>query len=105
MAITQFVSDDIQKELVKTGATPPLQNIDYINLLGSGIPQLANKNVKALIPPRYGEMNLKDQYYIAARAALISAFDKAVAGKTDVNTALREAEEAANKQIAQLKSK
>jgi multiple sugar transport system substrate-binding protein len=104
-AITQFVSDDIQRELVTTGATPPLQNVDYINQLGSGIPELKGKNVKALVPPRYGEMNLKDQYYIAARAALISAFDKVVSGQKDVNTALREAEEAANKQIAELKSK
>lgn len=103
MAITQFVSDDIQKELVKTGATPPLQNIDYINLLGSGIPQLANKNVKALIPPHYGEMNLKNQFYIAARAALISEFDKVIAGQKDVNTALREAEGTANRQIEELK--
>ncbi|WP_158606878.1 ABC transporter substrate-binding protein [Paenibacillus ginsengarvi] len=104
-AITQFVSDDIQRELVTTGVTPPLQNVDYISQLGSAIPELKGKNVKALVPPHYGEMNLKDQYYIATRAALISAFDKTVAGQTDVNTALREAEEAANKQIAQLKSK
>ncbi|GAA3405015.1 ABC transporter substrate-binding protein [Paenibacillus hodogayensis] len=104
-AITQFVSDDIQRELVTTGATPPLQNVDYISQLGSGIPQLKGKNVKALVPPHYGEMNVKDQYYIASRAALINAFNQVVAGQKDVNTALRDAEDAANKQIAELKNK
>jgi multiple sugar transport system substrate-binding protein len=104
-AITQFVSDDVQRELVKEGATPPLQNVGYVDLLASGVPELKGKNVKALIPPVYGEMNMKDQYYIAARAELINGFNKVIAGQKDVNTALREAEEAANKKIAELKSK
>lgn len=104
-AITQFVSDDIQRELVTTGATPPLQNVDYINQLGSGVPQLKGKNVKALVPPHYGEMNVKDQYYIAARAELINAFNQVVAGQKDINTALRNAEDAANKKIDELKNK
>lgn len=104
-AITQFVSDDIQRELVTTGATPPLKNADYIGELGSAIPELKGKNVKALVPPNYGEMNMKDQFYIAARAELISAFNKVAAGQKDVNTALREAEEAANRKITELKNK
>lgn len=104
-AITHFVSDDIQKELVAAGATPPLQNIGYIDSLGSSIPELKGKNVKALVPPHYGEMNVKDQYYIAARAELITSFNQAAGGQKDVNTALREAEERANKKIEELKNK
>ncbi|MDF2723590.1 MAG: transporter substrate-binding protein [Paenibacillus sp.] len=104
-AITHFVSDDIQREIVTTGATPPLQNVDYIQQLGSGLPELKGINVKAVVPKNYGEMNVKDQFYIQARAALINAFNQVVGGQKDVNTALREAEEAANKKIAELQGK
>jgi multiple sugar transport system substrate-binding protein len=103
-AITQLVSDDIQRELVKGGFTPPLQNADYMDLLGSGIPELSGKHAKALVPPNYGEMNVKDKYYIAARAELINAFNDVVSGRKDTNTALREAEERADKKIAELKN-
>ncbi|TNJ63526.1 extracellular solute-binding protein [Paenibacillus hemerocallicola] len=104
-AITQFTSDDIQRELVTRGATPPLQNANYIHLLGSGLPELAGIHFQALVPKAFGEMSVKDQFYIQARAALINAFNQVVGGQKDVNTALREAEEAANKKIAELKSK
>jgi multiple sugar transport system substrate-binding protein len=103
-AISQFVSDDIQRELVTKGATPPLQNVPYIDQIASGIPELKGKNVKALVPPVYGEMNLKDQYYIQARAQLIAQFNRVVAGQVDINTALRTAEDAANKKIDELKA-
>ncbi|MDF2713584.1 MAG: transporter substrate-binding protein [Paenibacillus sp.] len=104
-AITQLVSDDIQRELVKIGVAPPLQNADYISEFGSGIPELKGKNAKALVPPIYGEMNVKDEYYIATRAELITAFNEVVGGRKDTNTALREAEERANKKIEELKNK
>ncbi|MEF3308160.1 extracellular solute-binding protein [Paenibacillus sp. GYB004] len=103
-AVTQLLSDDIQRDQVKNGFTPPLQKADYMDLLGSGIPELKGKHAKALVPPNYGEMNVKDKYYIAARAELIQAFNEVVGGRKDTNTALREAEERADKKIAELKN-
>lgn len=101
MAISSLVSDDLQIEMAKKGKIPVMKDkASYINVLGSDRLELNGKNVKALFPKRYGEIVVLDKYASAANSALNTAFADVVAGKKNINTALRDAQETANQKIA-----
>lgn len=62
-------------------------------MLGSDRADLKGKNVKSLVPKRYGENVVLDKYASAANSALNTAIADVVAGKKDMNTALRDAQD------------
>ncbi|MDF2723633.1 MAG: hypothetical protein K0Q59_3308, partial [Paenibacillus sp.] len=99
LAISSLISDEMQLELAKTGRAPALKDRSFLKVLGSSDKNLKDKHTAGLVPKRYGEMATQDDYTAAATSALNTAFADVVAGKKDVNTALRDATEAANKKI------
>jgi hypothetical protein len=54
---------------------------------------------------RYNLTSDFESAVVKRRPVVANAFNQVIGGQKDVNTALREAEEAANKKIAELKSK
>lgn len=70
----------------------------------SGNPLYAGKNVKALVPKAYAKPVPMPLIFWEAHGSLLPAIEKATTG-TDTNTALRAADEDANKKIQALLAK
>lgn len=101
LAISALLNEDAQLEAARTIASVPvIKDRSFLNMIGSAVPELQGKNAKGLVPRKYGESIPTDQYTTTATSSLSTAFYDVVAGKKDINTALREAEEAANVKIS-----
>lgn len=102
LALNTLISDESQATLAKHARVPALKDKKLLEVLGSEEPLLKGKNVKALAPKQYANVIGLDSFASQANSALLSGFYDVVAGKKDVNTALRDAEETANKKIDEL---
>ncbi|CAG7649385.1 hypothetical protein PAESOLCIP111_05855 [Paenibacillus solanacearum] len=100
-----LTSVEAQIELAKEGFTPVIRDKAVQDAFGQNNKNYAGKNIKAFFPDKIAAAPPYSPYYSLADASLLNAFSKVVIGKTDVNTALREYEEEANKKIEeQIKS-
>lgn len=100
LAAAHIGSEEFQREFAKEGYTPPMEISNLSEILGSNVPELSGKNLKAAVPllsaaPTY-PMNA---YHSVTVAALNQAYAEVIKGTKDVNTALRDAEELANQKI------
>lgn len=103
LAISALLNEDSQLEAARTNAyVPVIKDRSYLNTIGDAVPELQGKNAKGLVPKKYGESIPTDKYISAATSSLNTAFYDVVAGKKDINSALRDAEEAANQKISTL---
>jgi multiple sugar transport system substrate-binding protein len=103
LAISALLNEDSQLEAARTNAyVPVIKDRSYLNTIGDSVPELQGKNAKGLVPRKYGESIPTDKYISAATSSLNTAFYDVVAGKKDINSALRDAEEAANQKISTL---
>jgi len=66
---------------------------------------LQGKNIQSMFKSSLIPSQKFSVYYTDARSAFLPYFIDAAAGKKDVNTALREGEEAINKKVEALMSK
>ncbi|MDF2721350.1 MAG: family 1 extracellular solute-binding protein [Paenibacillus sp.] len=100
--IAQFLSDEVQIQRARGGEPPVLKNADIKKQFGADRDYLKGKNVAAFF---YNDVapspQLVSKYDIIAATELETAFKNVIAGKDDVNTAIRLAEESANKKIAE----
>ncbi|TNJ62231.1 extracellular solute-binding protein [Paenibacillus hemerocallicola] len=104
--IAYLTSNEIQAALAKAGKMlPAVKDKAIKNAFGQDAPLFQNKNVKALYPEKYGSSSLWTRYNSIATTQFYYAVINAAVGKKDLNTALREAEEEANKQIRTQKGK
>lgn len=100
LAAAYIGSEEFQKEFAKAGYVPPIKIDNLLDVLGKNNPKLAGKNLKAAVPLDSAASPFPfNSYYGQVPGFLNTAYSDVVTGKKDVNTALREAEEAANKKI------
>ena len=103
LAISAMLEESAQLEAArKRASVPVIRDRSFLDTFGSEVPYLQGKNAKGLVPRKYGESIPVDPYISVATSSLNNAFYEVVAGTKDINTALREAEEAANAKLSAL---
>lgn len=102
--ISWLTSEEYQQTLIDQGYIPVLKDKQYKDQMGKNVPALAGKNVKGVVPDKYASPITISPYMNLATAPLYAAFNSVALGEKDVSTALREAEEKANLDIAAKKA-
>ncbi|UQZ82636.1 Bacterial extracellular solute-binding protein [Paenibacillus konkukensis] len=98
-------SDEFQQYFVKAGNFSILKNqTELMKTFAADDPYMKGKNIKALLPAKFADPTEKTEYQAIADKEMLNAL-VAVDGGKDENTALREAEERANKAIEADKKK
>src|SRR5690606_32277018 len=96
-------TDDFQREFATLGYVPPIKMDHLQSILGSAVPELAGKNIKGAVPLEIAASPFPTNGIQSLIAGEVNNAYRAVArGQKDVNTALREAEEAANLKIEEV---
>jgi multiple sugar transport system substrate-binding protein len=105
--VIAFLAADegVQTMWARMGKLPSLQIKGIEKLYGQDIPVLKGKNVPAIFKSKVRATHEDTDYDQMARNQLQAAFTDVVYKKLDVRTALRNAEEAINKNIANAGSK
>jgi multiple sugar transport system substrate-binding protein len=96
-------SKEVQLNLSRNGKMPVLTDPDLIKPFGSAVEGLAGKRVESVFKHKSADLAYSNEFDKLASPQLNTAGTNVVSGKTDMNNALREAEEAANKSIAEKK--
>ncbi|MFB9756325.1 ABC transporter substrate-binding protein [Paenibacillus hodogayensis] len=99
-AMEFFTSDSFQMERSKNAYTTPLKSSQIKAAFGQNAELFNGKNVSAMSPLKYAPVTTYNQYTNQAAATIIPKHINDVRdGKTDINSALRQAEEEVNKYI------
>jgi multiple sugar transport system substrate-binding protein len=98
-------SDEAEKHGASIARYPTIKNKEALDFFGQGTPLLLARNMKSPQKHKVATTVSATQYDDLANPIMIKAFDDAATGKTDVVTALREADEKINQMIAQEKTK
>lgn len=97
-----LTSDEVQMLAAKTYAKlSPLKDPKFKQSLGADLPYLKGKKVASVFKSSIGISPFRDEYAGQAGTILNDEFNLAYAGKKDINTALRDADEKLNKYIAE----
>jgi multiple sugar transport system substrate-binding protein len=99
--IKAATSDEVQLALAKSGSLPVLTNKEIQKQFGADLP-FKGKHMEGIFKSTAAKKQFSD-YDVIVEKAISSAFADVFNGKTDTNTALRTAEEQANKAIEQQK--
>lgn len=94
-----LASDEMQTHVVKNGYLSVVNNPEVNKHFGEDVPELKGKNLKAFMPAKYAESTAFSPYYSLAEKQASEVAKAVIDSKKDLNTALREAEERANKNI------
>jgi len=97
--ISYMTSDEFQSHLAKNGMFPTLKNRDIMKDFGKDVPYLTKKNVNAFLPKTFAPPAKPSNFAAIGAKHLGTVFNAVLLKQKDMNTALREAEEAANKEI------
>ncbi|RKN81937.1 ABC transporter substrate-binding protein [Paenibacillus ginsengarvi] len=93
-------SDEVQTNMVrKTGRVSTLKDVKYKQQFGKDIPELQGKRIESIFKSTPAPAPEYSRYYPKAAEILRWNYVDYMNGVKDVNTALRDAEEAINKQI------
>jgi multiple sugar transport system substrate-binding protein len=98
--ITLVTSDERQLAMSKQGRFTSLNDLKAKQEFGADLKTLKGKNLKPLLNYQAASTTPNSTYATLARDQINPAMNKVLDGKADINTALREAEEAADKAIA-----
>ncbi|TNJ64224.1 extracellular solute-binding protein [Paenibacillus hemerocallicola] len=88
-----------QIELAKEGFTPVIKDKAVQDAFGKNNKNYAGKNVSAFFPEKLAPAPSYSRFYTLADSSLLNAFSSVVLGAKDMNTALRDYEQEANKKI------
>jgi multiple sugar transport system substrate-binding protein len=104
--LAYLASEEYQQWMASTLAlVPVLKDSEQImKTFGESIPGVKGKNTKAIIPKSFAESQKNMLYYSIGYAEVVNSLNEYLEGK-DVNTALRDAAERADKQVAELTKK
>jgi multiple sugar transport system substrate-binding protein len=102
--LSYLMSDEGQLASNRLGRLTALKNPEVLAQFAQGLEGAKEKNLAAYYKLTAAPRQPVSVYDDAANAAVIQAFQRFMYGETDVNTALRDAEEQANKAIGELKS-
>ena len=95
-----LASEEFQLSGVKRGEFLSALKSDTLRkAFGSEADMYKGKNIKAMLPEKFASATPISKYNSIAESSLLTAFNNIITGKQDTNTALREAEETANKKI------
>ncbi|MEF3303992.1 ABC transporter substrate-binding protein [Paenibacillus sp. GYB003] len=97
--ISYLTSDEFQRHLARNGLFPALKNRDAMKEFGQDIPYLKTKNAAGFLPKTFAPPAAPSPFVSIGAKHLTTAFNSVLLKQKDINTALREAEEAANKEI------
>lgn len=103
--IRAVTSDDMQRELSELGLMSPLSDKSVQQVYGKQLKSFQGKNIAAFFPARFAETPSLTEFDTRAEGQLNGALNKVVINGVDLNTALREGEETANKLIAEQRAK
>jgi multiple sugar transport system substrate-binding protein len=98
--IQLLTSDDAQVEMAKSGRLGSLKDPKSRDKFGEDMKSLKGVNLKPMVNYKPTPEPSFSRYDDLAGKQVNPAFNKALAGTVDINTALREAEDLANKDIA-----
>lgn len=103
--VLQVVTEDAnQAEMNKRGRLTALKDPKIKENFGASLNSLKGKNIQAVFYNTPAANRYSDKFSEIASAQAVAAMGKVVSGETDINTALRQAEDEANKLIeAELK--
>lgn len=103
--LNYLTSDEFQMEFTRRMPRATILNNDEIRAAyGADQENFQGKNVSAMIPPQRAAPHHLTEYDAIARRHMLEAFNVAVLGEKDLNTALREAVEATNQEIQAAKA-
>jgi len=91
-------NDEVQTMVSKAARVSSLKDAKYKQAFGTDLKSLEGKNVQAIFKNKYGKNPVPTRYDTLVQKETTAALNAFIAG-TDLNTALREAEERANKAI------
>jgi multiple sugar transport system substrate-binding protein len=95
-----LVSEEFQLAGVKKGEFVSALKSDTLRkAFGQEADMYKGKNVNAMLPEKFASATPISKFNSVAESNLLTGFNNVILGKKDTNTALREAEEAANKKI------
>jgi multiple sugar transport system substrate-binding protein len=103
LALDALLSEDAQTQLSKSGVGSSLNNDSIKKAFGQDVPQLKGKNTAAIFYNKLADTVELNSVNI--NNALDSQFMKVMEGEKDINTALRDAEQAINKLLDEEKKK
>lgn len=101
-----FTSEEFQKSATRAGSLlPVLKDKSAVKTFGQDSELYKGKHVEALMPKSFAEVPVDgySEYAALAKNQLYGVYRNVVTGKTDMNTAFRQATEAADKAIAAAK--
>ncbi|MDF2724064.1 MAG: family 1 extracellular solute-binding protein [Paenibacillus sp.] len=98
-------SKEAQMLLSETGKMPVLQDPDVQKAFGTKLDILKGRNVAAVYKHKMADLPYTNRYNRIVLLEIISAGNNVLNGTEDINTALRNGEERANKQIQAATSK
>ncbi|RKN85485.1 ABC transporter substrate-binding protein [Paenibacillus ginsengarvi] len=101
--LAHLSSDAVQKKFAQGGSIPVVRTPDVVKAFDQDAGRFKGKNVKAFFPDKRPTPSFVTKYDNAIAKHMNNAYADVAAGKKDVNTALRDAEEAATKEIASMK--
>ncbi|MEF3307107.1 ABC transporter substrate-binding protein [Paenibacillus sp. GYB003] len=99
-----LLSDEFQTMMSRAGTISALQNKAVNDVFGADVPELKGKNAKAAIPAQPAAPAPVSKWSGQTQASYWTPLLKVFTGETDINTGLRNMEEAVNKKIAELNS-
>ncbi|TNJ62717.1 carbohydrate ABC transporter substrate-binding protein [Paenibacillus hemerocallicola] len=106
MEVLKFLtSDEFQMEMSKKGHVPVLKNESVKKAFAQDSKFKSKNVVNALFTNKYASPIARTKYDSRVNGPLLSHLAKVIVGEEDLNTALRSAEEEANKAIEAMKSK
>ncbi|WP_282937615.1 extracellular solute-binding protein [Paenibacillus sp. RC67] len=103
--LAYLTSDEYQTKISKIGKLTSLKSSDVRKVFAQNQDAYKGKNLKPYAPEKTALITPKDELSGIASSKTTAAFKQIVTGQKDVNTALREAAEAAQKDIDTAKTK
>lgn len=101
LALAEMLADQAQTNRARLGTVPTVRLNGIDAILHVDNPKMKGKNVKALMPDRYGPATVPSPTGVDVRSFVVKAFESVATGQADINTALRQANEDVNKKLAE----
>ncbi|WP_028550715.1 ABC transporter substrate-binding protein [Paenibacillus sp. UNC451MF] len=98
-------NQEVQLELTKNGKLPSILDPETQKHFGANVPALKNKNIDAIFKSKPAPVPKITELDRLVRPMVDIAYNKLTAGDRDINTMLREVNDAADKAIQQEKAK
>jgi multiple sugar transport system substrate-binding protein len=97
--VSVLLSDEVQMEASRRGKMSPLENAKVQRVFGEDLGYLKGKNLQAIFESQPAKPPVQTDFDSIAVKALTKGFSDMMVKGTDVNSALRNINETANKQI------